>query len=280
MGLLLVALVAVAAIWVRARRRRAEVDGWIGAAFQTWAKGLDGVEIETADEGWRVTATRATGVRIPTHGVLAAARRAERAGERAPDERWSVLLAWLEGPLPPLEGPFHLKAHGPRVLPRLCHPELFHWLPAEPRPSWRPSALSPLGTLYLLVEDGSPSRLITEEALREAGVDGRDLEGIALAVLRQRFEEETLRRALAGELVEIRPADGCGASRVLVAGDFLAAGQRLIACVPSPDRLLMTSPAAGASLLELAGRRGARQEPLSRRLLEIDARGPRWAEAS
>jgi hypothetical protein len=42
----------------------------------------------------------------------------------------------------------------------------------------------------------------------------------------------------------------------------------------------MTSPAAGASLLELAGRRGARQEPLSRRLLEIDARGPRWAEAS
>jgi len=279
-GLMLVALVAVVAIRVRARRRRAEVDGRIGASFQAWAEGLDGVEVETADDGWRITTTGASRYRIPIRDVLAAARRAERAGERAPNERWSVLLARLEAPLPPLDGTFHLKAHGPRVLPRLCHPELFHWLPAEPRPAWRPSALSPLGTLYLLVEDGLPGRLISEEALREAGVDGRDLDGIALAVLRQRFEEETLPRALAGELVELCPADGCGASRALVAGDFLEVGQHLVACVPSPDRLLLTSPEAASSLLELAGRRDARREPLSRRLLEIDARGPRWAEVS
>lgn len=271
------AAVVLAAWWRRARRRRREEEATLRSRFEALAGRL-GVGLEPTEGGWRVAAPGAPRFSLGVRPVLAAARRAERAGEEEPEERWRAQIAWRGAPLEALTGPFRLKTHGLRVLPRLCHPEIEHLLTREPRPVWRPSALAPLGTLFVLTGDGAPDRLVTEEALREAGVDGRDLEGIALAVLRQRFEEEAPARALAGELVELAPADGCGASRALVAADFLPPGTSLLAAVPAPDVLLL-APSTGRELLRAElERRPVAGEPLSPRLLVLTAEGARWAD--
>jgi hypothetical protein len=274
-AVLLMVVGGAVAVLTRSRRRRLAAEANLQKRFEAMAERLTGSPVEATTDGWRLSLAGATSLRVPARRLLEAARRAERAGEETPEERWAVHLAWLRSPIPTLEGPLQLKTHGPRIVPRLAHPEVLHLLTAEPRPVWRPAALQGLGTLYVLI-GSAQERLITEEALREAGVDGRDLAGIALAVLRQRFEEEVLARALTGELVELRPTDGCGASRVLVAGDFLAAGQRLVAGIPAPGALWLTLPRRREDLFALLESR-TQEEPLSRRLLDIDAGGARWA---
>lgn len=280
-ALLLAAATATLLLAIRARRRRRETRQAMRARFESTGGRIEGLRLERQRGGWRVAVAGGRPFELAERRLLDAARRAERAGEPGPDERWAVQLAWSAAPPPLLDGPFHLKAHGPRVLPRLCHPEVAHCLPAAPRPAWRPSALAPLGTLYLLLAPGEPGRLVTEEALREAGVDGRDLAGIALAVLRQRFEEEIVARALAGEIVELRPEDGSGAARALVAGDFLREGQALLAVLPTPETLLLAPPTCRDLLLETARRHAgpaALREPLPPRPVRIDRRGVRWAD--
>lgn len=272
------AAVGSIAWWWRSRQRRRRRERETAARFVVFAEGLD-VELRQAEGDWRARMEEGTVVAVPVRVIIDGAHRADRAGEDTPEERWRVQLAWRRDPLPPLTTAFHLKAHGPRVLPRLCHPEVRSLLPSDPRPVWRPSALAPLGTLFVLDEERREARLVTEEALGEAGVDGRDLEGIALAVLRQRFDEAAVSRALGGELVELRPADGCGASRALVAGDFLTPGAELLAALPAPDTLLLApSSERGRLLTVLESRRGL-AEPLSLRLIQIAPGGPRWAAA-
>jgi hypothetical protein len=256
-AVLLMVVGGAVAVLTRSRRRRLAAEANLRKRFEAMAERLTGSPVEATTDGWRLSLAGATSLRVPARRLLEAARRAERAGEETPEERWAVHLAWLRSPIPTLEGPLQLKTHGPRIVPRLAHPEVLHLLTAEPRPVWRPAALQGLGTLYVLI-GSAQERLITEEALREAGVDGRDLAGIALAVLR------------------LRPTDGCGASRVLVAGDFLAAGQRLVAGIPAPGALWLTLPRRREDLFALLESR-TQEEPLSRRLLDIDAGGARWA---
>ncbi len=158
----------------------------------------------------------------------------------------------------PFAGEFDLKRHGSRVLPRLAD-EGLELLSLEPRPVRHTAADSGgLATIYLV--DGEPRpAYLAEEHLRGAGIDARDVHGVALAVLRQRFEEAPVRAALAGgEVAVIAPEDGCGASRLLLLAEVLRGGEALFAAAPTAGRLLV------------AGDRAALERRLDWNLGEID----------
>lgn len=158
----------------------------------------------------------------------------------------------------PLAGPFDLKVHGARVLPRLADGGL-RLLRLEPAVRFVAADAAGLETLYVVNGDSRPAYL-TEEHLRDAGIDARDLHGVALAVLRQRFDDSQVRAALGDRrAVAVEPPDGCGASRLLLLPEALGAGERLLAAAPSPALLLVA--AERAALDEALAARGEADGP-------------------
>ena len=103
--------------------------------------------------------------------------------------------------------------------------------------------------------DGEPAPVyVTDDQLRGAGIDARDLHGVSLAVLRQRFEEAKVRAALDGDrVVAIEPSDGCGGSRLLLVAEALEGDEELFATAPSPALLLVAADRAALER-ELAAR--------------------------
>ncbi|MEZ5332393.1 MAG: hypothetical protein R2991_10150 [Thermoanaerobaculia bacterium] len=272
LALLLAAGAAVA--WARSHRRRRLRERETAARFEAFAERL-GVGLERLDRGWRATSgTDGASFRVPERAILDAARRSERDGEPDAEERWRVQLAWRRAPLAPLATAFHLKAHGPRVLLQLtirsCATSCRE-IPAR-------CGLSPGAAGHAVRarrRRRQRSDVVTEEALREAGVDGRDLKGHRAGGLRQPRLDEKRSRALGGELVEIRPAHGCGA-----AGD--PGRRRFPACrrgswPPCRHRTRCCSllPVGATGTAELGGRQPDDPCP---GLLEIAPSGPRWAE--
>ena len=141
----------------------------------------------------------------------------------------------------PFAGAFELQGHGARTLPRLAD-EGLSLLALEPAPVRHVAAdAAGLATIYLI--DGEPRpAYVTEDHLDAAGIDARDLHNVALAVLRQRFDEAEPRRALAGEgVVSMAPEDGCGGSRILLLAEALRRDETLFAAAPAPGLLLVAA---------------------------------------
>ncbi|MFQ5350887.1 MAG: hypothetical protein ACE5EG_10630 [Thermoanaerobaculia bacterium] len=183
----------------------------------------------------------------------------------------AVADAAARGPRP-WAGEFDLKSHGRRTLPRLAD-EGLGLLALEPMPV-RFTAAEPgdLPTIYLI--DGEPEPVyVTDEHLADAGIDTRDLHGVALAVLRQRFDESEVRSALIGRVVRIAPADGCGGSRLLLLPEALGDDEALYASAPAPDLLLVAFD-RGTLDQALAGPEEPAQ-PLPPRVFRVTADGLR-----
>ena len=141
----------------------------------------------------------------------------------------------------PFAGRFELQDHGARTLPRLAD-EALALLALEPAPV-RHVAADAAGLATIYVVDGEPHpAYVTEDHLGGAGIDARDLHNVALAVLRQRFDEAEPRRALAGEgVVTMAPEDGCGGSRILLLPEALRRDETLFAAAPAPGLLLVAA---------------------------------------
>lgn len=150
----------------------------------------------------------------------------------------SVADAARHGPRP-FAGDFDLKRQGPRTLPRLADEGL--GLLDLGAPAVRHAAVEAAGLTTVYVVDGAPRpAYLTDEHLAGAGIDARDVHGVAIAVLRQRFEEEPVRAALAGgEAALIETADGCGGSRLLLLPEALRRDEAVFAAAPTPGRLLV-----------------------------------------
>ena len=180
----------------------------------------------------------------------------------------AVADAAVAGPRP-FAGRFDLKEQGARVLPRLADEglELLHLDPPPVRFTAAGSAGLP--TIYLLADEPRPAYL-GDEHLAAAGIDARDVHGVALAVLRQRFDEDEARRALdGGGPVRIEPADGCGGSRLLLLSEILGDGETLFAAAPGPALLLVA--AERAALEEALGRIDEPVPPLPPAVLRVTA---------
>ncbi len=146
-------------------------------------------------------------------------------------------LDLLARPPRPLEGAFSLKIHGPRVRALLTTPTVMALRPAEPRPAQR--LLEDLGLVVTYAVGG---RFVTEDHLRDQGIDTRDLHGIALAVQRQERDEDLPRRALASGQESPRPevvrsTNGGAGALLLTLPDSLAPGQALTARLAGPNWL-------------------------------------------
>ncbi len=208
------------------------------------------VEIEPAR--WRL---ERQGRELAGVNVAALTRAAQ--GDEAHRRRLFLALADAaeSGPRP-LAGEFDLKRHGARTLPRLAD-EGLALLELEPPPA-RFVAIEAAELPWVYLVDGEPRpSYVTEEQLAGAGIDARDLHGVALAVLRQRFDEAAVRAALDGaDAVEIAPADGCGGSRLLLLPEALGGDETLFAAAPSPELLLV-----GAGRAALAGALAGLREP-------------------
>lgn len=256
----------------RARRRRREAA--VCAEFERFVEGLPGWTAERAGEGWRLAAHGRSLAPLPLGVVLGAAERARPRGAAARAETWGARLAGLAAPLVPLDGPLGLKVHGPRLLPRPTHPEILASLPPEAAPAVGRWTELDLPLLYLVAETDPPA-YVPEQAAREAGLDPAALGGVATAVLRQRLDPTLVERALSGELVEARPADGCGAARLILLPEMLAPGERLAALALDPATLLL-APSAAADRLEARlaeARAGGPREVLLDRVLEVRSDG-------
>lgn len=196
------------------------------------------------------------------------------AGGGGADRRRRLFLALADaaehGPRP-LAGELDLKSHGANTLPRLADPGL-DLLADEPRPA-RYTAADAAGLATIYVVDGAPQPVyVTEDQLQGAGIDARDLHGVALAVLRQRFDERPVRAAVdGGETVTLAPPDGCGGSRLLLLSEALGAGETLYAAAPAADRLLVD--ADRERLAEALVRAGEPARPLPPAVFRVTSGG-------
>ena len=164
----------------------------------------------------------------------------------------AVADAAARGPRP-FAGDFDLKSHGVRILPQLAD-EGLALLELEPGAVRYTSVDSPGLPMIYLVDGESRPVYLTDEHLDRAGIDARDVHGVALAVLRQRLDESRVRAVLGGAMVEtIEPADGCGGSRLLLLPELLREGETLFASAPTPSRLLIAADRGtlGAALVEM-----------------------------
>jgi hypothetical protein len=260
----------------RARRRR-----WakaVAAEFERFVASLAGWTAEGDAGEWRLHHEGRPVGRLLRTEVLAAAARSDRRGAGRRADAWAARLCFLTSPLVPLAGPLSLKLHGSRLLPRPSHPETLVALSRQAPPAVGRSAELACPLLYVVAET-EPTAYVPEAAVREAGIDVPALHGVAVAVLRQRLDPTPVARALAGdEVVEVRPADGCGAARVALLPELLAPGERLTAVALDPATLLLASPAASGRLeARLAAARLAPREALLDRVLDV---GPDGVEES
>lgn len=272
---LLLAAVVFGGAWAllrtrgRARHRAQEA----AAEFERFVAGLAGWSAEREGDGWQLARRGRPLGQLSRSEVLAIAERADR---RAPARRcdaWGARLCLLASPLVPLAGPLSLKLHGPRLLPRPAHPETVLALPEREPPAVGRSPGLAWPLLYVIA-GSEPAAYLPEAAVREAGIDVRALHGVAIAVLRQRLDPRPVERALAGEVVEVRPADGCGAARLLLLPELLAPGQRLAALALDPATLLLAPPAEGERLAARVRAGGPEpREALLDAVLEVSAEG-------
>jgi hypothetical protein len=224
-GLALVALVA--ALARRGRQRRAARLAGLVAAVRTAAAALD--EPPDLELGADRLVARDTGAAIPHRRLLRAADLGHSAAAIA-----EAALLLLRTPLRPLQGPLALKIHGPRL--RLCllpAASVPLW-PAEPRWAWLPIDALPLVATYRV--DGRADACLTEDHLRERALDARDVHGIALAVLRQHFDEALVERLAAGPQTLTEDGDA-STGAILVLADFLPPGLAVEAVLEAPSRL-------------------------------------------
>ncbi len=266
------------ALVVSARAKRHRWAEAAAADFERFVSGLTGWTVEGDAGEWRLRHEGRLVGTLPRAEVLAAAARSDRRGIGQRADAWAARLCFLASPLVPLAGPLSLKLHGPRLLPRPSHPETLAALPRRAAPAVGRSAELACPLLYLVAETDPPA-YVPEAAVREAGIDVPALHGVAMAVLRQRLDPTPVARALAGdEVVEVRPADGCGAARLALLPDLLAPGEHLAAVALDPATLLLASPAASGRLeARLAEARFALREALLDRVLSV---GPDGAKES
>lgn len=236
---LLAVLALVVLVWHLRRRAAARRALCRRQLAELLAELRPELSVVAAEPGrWQLTRN---GARLAEVDARALGRAA--AGASA-DRRRRLFLALADaaerGPRP-LAGELDLKSHGARILPRLADPGL-DLLADEPRAArYTDADAAGLATIYV-VDRAPQSVYVTEDQLQGAGIDARDLHGVALAVLRQRFDDRPVRAAVdGGGTVTIAPPDGCGGSRLLLLAEALGAGESLYAAVPAPERLLFDS---------------------------------------
>lgn len=160
--------------------------------------------------------------------VLRAIDLATRLPGRSPARALGAVAAFLSDPPRPLPGRFELKRHGVATVPRLVGPEVaaldLFGLARLDSPG--------LARLYR-TDEGT---FVTRDQLDDVGIDPAALDGVALAVLRQRTNFEPVDRALAGEEVEWVEEDGCASSRLLLVPERLGPGVTLHAWIADADR--------------------------------------------
>ena len=226
----LAVLVAVVALAVRsANRRRRALDARLSAAVERRCN----EPLSWTDRRVRATTTGATLTRVRLRRAARKTDNIERAAK--------VAAELLTRPLVPMQGPLSLKVHGPRVGLHLVDPLVLDLLAPDARPAHRPEAELGLAATYRV--DGRADRCVTEDHLSEQAIDTRDLHGIALAVLRQRFDEDLARRLDAGESALIESDDGTAVATLLLLPDFLAPETRIEARLEGPDRLVLGASA-------------------------------------
>ncbi len=149
-----------------------------------------------------------------------------RLGTEPADAVAEGLRSLIDHPVATLEGGLNLKIHGPRLAPRLRDSVVFELLPQEP--SLALGEIPGLTARVAYTVEGDLGRCVTIDHLTEAGIDRRDLHGIALAVARQSLDEEHFRQAVArGSAERLDLESDRAASWLLVGGDFLARGESL-----------------------------------------------------
>jgi hypothetical protein len=228
---LLTSLAAAVALVRRSRRRAAALEAEILAALYEQARSRPGLSI-TVEPAVILAGNGGSRVALPRRRLTEAARK----GHGAPALAAAACDLLAEQPRP-LPSSFSLKIHGPRVRARLATAAALALRPREPRPAqkW-------LEDLQLAVTYCVGDHFLTEDHLREQGIDTRDLHGIALAVQRQEFDEELPRRALASGAEKPRPEilrskDGSAGALLLTLADALRPGEALAARLAGPDWL-------------------------------------------
>lgn len=187
---------------------------------------------------------------------LVAAARAQPATEVVVAAACAVLRRALR----PLAGSLSLKIHGTRVGLHFVSPTVLELTAPEPRLARRPEPDLGLVATYRI--DGRSDQCVSEDHLREQAIDTADLHGIALAVLRQRFDEALVARVVGGAREIVESQDGTAATLLFALPDFLPSGARVAAVLESPDRLVLepwsenAGPAAGNGLALAIDARG------------------------
>jgi hypothetical protein len=249
----------VAALVRRSRRRRRALLDSLLEALRSAAADLDAPPaVAVAEDRLRVTFAEGRREEMPWRRLLAATDRGHPPAAVA-----EAALLLLENPLRPMPGPLALKVHGLRVRACLVPAAAAPLLAGEPSLAVRPIAGLPLVATYRV--DGRADACLTEDHLQEQAVDTHDVHGIALAVLRQGFDEAIVRRLTAESASQVvqTPDDGATAI-VLVLQDFLPTDLVVEATLVRPDRLELRRSSAAPE------RDGEARGPLR---LRIDADG-------
>lgn len=211
----------------RARRRTAELEAKLLGALERRLGGdltITDRHLSLAGRGYRLLRTR----------LLAVARRQADADAETVIEAASELL---RQPLRPLPGSLSLKIHGPRISLHLVSPTVLDLMAPEPRLARRPEPALRLTATYRI--DGRADQCVSEDHLRDQGIDTTDLHGIALAVLRQGFDDDLVRRVVGGARKIVESKDGTAAALILLLPDFLPPGAKVAASLDGPNRLVL-----------------------------------------
>ena len=164
------------------------------------------------------------------------------------DERLALCRAFaarLALTAAPLAEEFDLKIHGPRLVPTLISSDFLELLPERRQVPTTAIADTGLYAIYTVSGegegDGALSYLV-DDHLRAVGVDRRDIHGIAIAVLRQRFEPADVAELPATGALRVRTTGLTHtAAALLVLGESLGPGETLFAAVPRSDRLWLAA---------------------------------------
>ncbi len=226
-------LAGALALLRRSRQRAAQLEAELVEALQQASRARPGLSFTIEPDAIAAGGAEAR-VALPRRRLTEATRRGHE-----PRAVAGAALDMLARPPRPLEGSFSLKIHGPRVRALLTTTTALALRPTEPRP-----AQKPLEDLGLVVTYAVGGRFVTEDHLRDQGIDTRDLHGIALAVQRQERDGDLPRRALSsaaeGSPPEIlRSTDGSAGAVLLTLADALAPGEALAARLAGQDWLAL-----------------------------------------
>lgn len=225
------------------QRRRAARDAALLAALR---ERLGNDSLVASDRHLSVEGNR---YRLPLRRLLKVARRTDDDAALA-----AAAVEHMREPLQPLPGSLSLKIHGTRIGVHCVRPLRLDLMGAGSRLARRPEPTLGLTTTYRV--DGRADQCVSEAHLQEQAIDTTDLHGIALAVLRQNFDEELVARLLSGSRQVVESQDGSAAALLMALPDFLPTPTRLLVTVEGPDRLVLepwpeeapAAPPAGLTL--------------------------------